>query len=152
MKTAEVENPVILIDEVDKIGVRSMHGDPGSALLEILDPEQNKAFTDDFLDVSIDLSKVLFLCTANALDTLHPAVLDRMEIIEIAGYTHKEKRLILDNYLYPEAIKHAGLASHEDQVTISPSMRDFIIENYAREAGVRSLKRHVNRICEKIAF
>ena len=112
MKTAEVENPVILIDEVDKIGVRSAHGDPGSALLEILDPEQNKAFTDDFLDVSIDLSKVLFLCTANALDTLHPAVLDRMEIIEIAGYTHKEKRLILDNYLYPEAIKHAGLASH----------------------------------------
>ena len=96
LKTAEVENPVILIDEVDKIGVRSAHGDPGSALLEILDPEQNTAFTDDYLDVPIDLSKVLFLCTANMLDTLHPAVLDRMEIIEIAGYTHKEKRYILD--------------------------------------------------------
>lgn len=152
LKTAEVENPVILIDEVDKIGMRSAHGDPGSALLEILDPEQNKAFTDDFLDVPIDLSKVLFLCTANALDTLHPAVLDRMEIIEVAGYTHQEKRLILDNYLYPEAIKHAGLASYNDQVEISAQMRDFIIENYAREAGVRSLKRHITRICEKIAF
>jgi Lon-like ATP-dependent protease len=152
LKTAEVENPVILIDEVDKIGLRSGHGDPGAALLEILDPEQNKAFTDDFLDVPIDLSKVLFLCTANALDTLHPAVLDRMEIIEVAGYTHQEKRLILDNYLYPDAIKHAGLASHVDQVEIPSDVRDFIIENYAREAGVRSLKRHINRICEKIAF
>jgi len=101
LKTAEVENPVILIDEVDKMGARSSQGDPGSALLEILDPEQNHEFTDDFLDVPIDLSKVLFLCTANMLDTLHPAVLDRMEIIEIAGYTHLEKRHILDNYLLP---------------------------------------------------
>ena len=109
LKTAEVENPVILIDEVDKIGQRSVHGDPGSALLEILDPEQNNAFTDDFLDVPIDLSKVLFLCTANMLDTLHPAVLDRMEIIEIAGYTHREKRHIMDSYLIPDAIKKAGL-------------------------------------------
>ena len=75
-----------------------------------------------------------------------------MEIIELAGYTHKEKRLIFDNYLYPEAIKHAGLASYVDQLEITTSMRDFIIENYAREAGVRSLKRHINRICEKIAF
>ena len=75
-----------------------------------------------------------------------------MEIIEIAGYTHAEKRLILDNYLYPEAIKHAGLSAYAENLNISPSMRDFIIENYAREAGVRSLKRHINRICEKIAF
>ena len=81
LKTVEVENPVILIDEVDKIGARSVHGDPGSVLLEILDPEQNKEFTDDYLDVPIDLSKVLFICTANSLDTLHPALLDRMEII-----------------------------------------------------------------------
>jgi ATP-dependent Lon protease len=94
---------------VDKIGQRSVHGDPGSALLEILDPEQNNAFTDDFLDVPIDLSKCLFLCTANMLDTLHPAVLDRMEIIEIAGYTHTEKRYIMDRYLIPNAIKSAGL-------------------------------------------
>ena len=87
LKSVEVENPVILIDEVDKLGQRSSQGDPGSVLLEILDPEQNNKFTDDFLDVPIDLSKVLFLCTANMLDTLHPAVLDRMEIIEVAGYT-----------------------------------------------------------------
>lgn len=98
-----------MIDEVDKIGQRSVHGDPGSALLEILDPEQNTAFTDDYLDVSIDLSKVLFLCTANMLDTLHPAVLDRMEIIELSGYTHSEKRHIMDTYLIPEAIRNAGL-------------------------------------------
>jgi ATP-dependent Lon protease len=105
LKTAEVENPVILIDEVDKLGQRSMQGDPGSALLEILDPEQNKSFTDDYLDVPIDLSKVLFLCTANMLDTMHPALLDRMEIIHIAGYTHNEKKHILDSYLMPKAIQ-----------------------------------------------
>jgi Lon-like ATP-dependent protease len=101
LKTVEVENPVILIDEVDKLGQRSQQGDPGSVLLEILDPEQNNSFTDDFLDVPIDLSKVLFLCTANMLDTLHPAVLDRMEIIEVAGYTFEEKKHILNKYLLP---------------------------------------------------
>ena len=103
LKTVEVENPVILMDEVDKLGVRSQQGDPASVLLEILDPEQNDKFTDDFLDVPIDLSKVLFLCTANMLDTLHPAILDRMEIIEVAGYTFEEKNHILNKYLYPEA-------------------------------------------------
>ena len=101
LKTVEVENPVLLIDEVDKIGQRSVHGDPGSALLEILDPEQNSSFTDDYLDMPIDLSKVLFLCTANILDTLHPALLDRMEIIKVSGYTHNEKKHILDGYLLP---------------------------------------------------
>ena len=152
LKTAEVENPVILIDEVDKIGQRSQSGDPGSALLEILDPEQNNAFTDDYLDVPIDLSKVLFLCTANDLSTLHPAILDRMEIIEIAGYTHHEKLHILDNYLYPNAIKKAGLADFMSNIRISADVRNFIIQNYAREAGVRSLKNYINRICEKIAY
>lgn len=152
LKTAEVENPVILIDEVDKIGVRSAHGDPGSALLEILDPEQNKAFTDDYLDVPIDLSKVLFVCTANDLSQLHPAVLDRMEIIELAGYTHIEKLHILDNYLYPEAIKAAGLAQYMTNIRVPSQVRNYIIENYAREPGVRSLKKFINKICEKIAF
>ena len=152
LKDAEVENPVILIDEVDKIGQKSAHGDPGSALLEILDPEQNHQFTDDYMDVPIDLSKVLFLCTANDLSTLHPAVLDRMEIIEIAGYTHLEKLHILDQYLYPEAIKKAGLASYMSNIRISSEVRNHIIESYAREAGVRSLKNFINRICEKIAF
>ena len=109
LKTVEVENPVILIDEVDKLGQASQQGDPGSVLLEILDPEQNKQFTDDFLDVPIDLSKVLFLCTANMLDTLHPAVLDRMEIIEVGGYTFQEKKQILERYLLPDAYLKAGL-------------------------------------------
>ena len=127
LKTAEVENPVILIDEVDKIGQRSAHGDPGSALLEILDPEQNMAFTDDYLDVPMDLSKVLFLCTANDLSTLHPAVLDRMEIIEIAGYTHQEKLHIFDQYLYPEAIKKAGLVDFMNNIRVSSEVRNFII-------------------------
>lgn len=152
LKTAEVENPVILIDEVDKIGGRSSQGDPGSALLEILDPEQNSAFTDDYLDVPIDLSKVLFLCTANDLSSLHPAILDRMEIIELAGYTHHEKLHILDNYLYPEAVKKAGLVDYMSNIRISSDVRNFIIENYAREAGVRSLKNFTNKICEKIAY
>ena len=152
LKTAEVENPVILIDEVDKIGQRSAHGDPGSALLEILDPEQNMAFTDDYLDVPMDLSKVLFLCTANDLSTLHPAVLDRMEIIEIAGYTHQEKLHIFDQYLYPEAIKKAGLVDFMNNIRVSSEVRNFIIQNYAREAGVRSLKQYINKICEKIAY
>jgi Lon-like ATP-dependent protease len=127
LKNAEVENPVILIDEVDKIGQRSVHGDPGSVLLEILDPEQNKQFTDDFLDVPIDLSKCLFLCTANMLDSLHPAVLDRMEIIEVAGYTQDEKAHIFDQYLLPNAIKIAGLSDLKEQFQLSNEMRDYII-------------------------
>lgn len=127
LRSTDVENPVLLIDEVDKIGQRSAQGDPGSALLEILDPEQNSAFTDDFLDVPIDLSKVLFLCTANSLDTLHPALLDRMEIINVAGYTHNEKRHILDKYLLPTAIKNAGLLNSETRFTITEKVKDFII-------------------------
>lgn len=100
----------------------------------------------------IDLSKVLFLCTANMLDTLHPAVLDRMEIIEIAGYTANEKRHIFENYLLPEAIKKSGLIEGMHKFEFKEDVKDFIIENYAREAGVRSLKKFTNKICEKVAF
>jgi ATP-dependent Lon protease len=152
LKTTEVENPVLLIDEVDKIGQRSVQGDPGSALLEILDPEQNNNFTDDFLDVPIDLSKVLFLCTANSLDNLHPALLDRMEIIHIAGYTHNEKRHILDKYLLPQAIKNAGILNSDISFTITNEVKDYIIHNYCREPGVRSLKKYFNKISEKMAY
>lgn len=152
LKTVEVENPVILIDEVDKLGQRSQQGDPGSVLLEILDPEQNNKFTDDFLDVPIDLSKVLFLCTANMLDTLHPAVLDRMEIIEVGGYTFDEKRHILNEYLLPEALQKAGLKEGEHNFEVPQSTRDYIIEYYCREPGVRSLKKYINKVCERIAF
>ena len=129
-----------------------MQGDPGSALLEILDPEQNAAFTDDFLDVSIDLSKVLFLCTANSLDTLHPALLDRMEIIYVAGYTHNEKRHILNRYLLPLAVKNSGILNSEVSFRITDEVKDYIIQNYCREAGVRSLKKYINKIAEKIAY
>ena len=129
-----------------------MHGDPGSALLEILDPEQNKAFTDDYLDVPIDLSKVLFLCTANILDTLHPALLDRMEIINVGGYTHREKLHILNNYLLPLAIKDAGLMNGNYKFEITDQVKDYIIKNYCREPGVRSLKKYINKIAERLAF
>ena len=129
-----------------------MHGDPGSALLEILDPEQNKAFTDDYLDVPIDLSKILFLCTANMLDTLHPALLDRMEIIKVSGYTHNEKRHILDQHLFKRAIDNAGLDHELHKFQITEKVKDYIIHNYSREPGVRSLKKFIERISEKIAF
>lgn len=152
LKTVEVENPVILIDEVDKLGQRSQQGDPGSVLLEILDPEQNNKFTDDFLDVPIDLSKVLFLCTANMLDTMHPAVLDRMEIIEVGGYTFDEKRHILNEYLLPEALQKAGLKEGEHLFELPQATRDYIIEYYCREPGVRSLKKYINKVCERIAY
>ena len=151
LKMVEVENPVILIDEVDKLGQKSAQGDPGSVLLEILDPEQNNKFTDDFLDVPIDLSKVLFLCTANTLDTLHPAVLDRMEIIEVGGYTFSEKQHILNEFLLPEAIKKAGLNPVIHNFSVPAEIKDHLIENYCREPGVRSLKKYINKICEKIA-
>ena len=117
-----------------------------------MDPEQNNNFTDDFLDVPIDLSKVLFLCTANSLDNLHPALLDRMEIINVAGYTHNEKRHILDKYLLPQAIKNAGILNSEISFTITNEVKDYIIHNYCREPGVRSLKKYFNKISEKMAY
>jgi ATP-dependent Lon protease len=104
------------------------------------------------LDVPIDLSKVLFLCTANSLDTLHPALLDRMEIINVAGYTHNEKRHILNKYLLPQAIKNSGILNSEVTFKITDEVKDYIIQNYCREAGVRSLKKYINKIAEKIAF
>jgi len=121
-------------------------------LLEILDPEQNDKFTDDFLDVPINLSKVLFICTANMLDTIHPAVLDRMEIIEVAGYTFEEKKQILNKHLYNQAVERAGLIKGFHKFRISSETREYLIQNYCREAGVRSLKKYINKICEKVAY
>ena len=100
----------------------------------------------------IDLSKVLFLCTANMLDSLHPAVLDRMEIIEVAGYTFEEKKHILNKYLMPQAISNAGLIEGTHKFSIPEDTRDYLIDNYCRSPGVRSLKQYINKICEKIAF
>ncbi len=152
MRNVQVENPVILIDEIDKLGIRSVQGDPSSVLLEILDPEQNSAFTDDYIDVPIDLSKVLFLCTANVEHTIPKPLLDRMEIINVSGYTHAEKEHILSKYLLPQAIEKAGLKGKESQFKLSPQSTKKMIEDYCREPGVRGLQRAIKRIMEKIAY
>ncbi len=141
-----------MIDEIDKLGERSIHGDPSSVLLEILDPEQNATFTDDYVDLPVDLSKVLFLCTANTLNTIPKPLLDRMEIIYVAGYTHAEKRHILDKYLLPQEMSRAGLTGKEKEFTITDEAKKDMIENYNREPGVRGLQRSIKRIMEKIAL
>ena len=152
LRRTEVENPVILIDEIDKIGTRSFHGDPSSVLLEILDPQQNHSFIDDYLDVPVDLSKVLFVCTANSLDSIPLPLLDRFEIIQLSGYTSEEKLNIYSNYLYPDGLKKSGLNNKTNDFHISHEAVKELIHNYSREPGVRSLQRNVNRILEKIAL
>lgn len=152
LKSCQVENPVILIDEIDKIGGMSIHGDPSSVLLEILDPEQNTNFTDDYLDLPVDLSKVLFLCTANVTHTIPKPLLDRMEVIQVSGYTHAEKREILEKYLKPQAILKSGLNGKEKEYTITDNAIKKMIEDYCREPGVRSLQKGINRILEKTAL
>lgn len=152
LKTVGVENPVILIDEVDKIGFASHHGDPSSVLLEVLDPEQNFAFTDDYLDIPVDLSKVLFLCTANVTHTIPKPLLDRMEIIKVSGYTYAEKMHIYEKFLMPQTIFNTGLKGKEKSYFITENAVKKMIEDYCREPGVRGLQRGTNRICEKLAL
>jgi ATP-dependent Lon protease len=139
-------NPVIMLDEVDKIGA-SYHGDPASALLEVLDPEQNRDFLDHYLDVRFDLSKVLFICTANQLDTIPRPLLDRMEVIRLPGYITAEKVQIARHHLWPKQIQKAGL--EPGQVKLSAATLRKIIEGYAREAGVRNLEQQLGRIARK---
>ncbi len=152
LRNVQVENPVILIDEVDKMVERSVQGDPSSVLLEILDPEQNNAFTDDYMDIPVDLSKVLFLCTANTLRTIPRPLLDRMEVIHVSGYTHAEKWHILENYLTPQETSNSGLKGREKDFKITDDAKRFMIENYCREPGVRGLQRSIKRIMEKLAL
>lgn len=152
IKTAGSENPLILLDEIDKLAERSLHGDPSSVLLEILDPEQNNKFTDDYLDTTIDLSKVFFLCTANSVQNIQQALYDRMEIIEVSGYTFNEKKFIFEKYLKPRAIKNSGLDQQSHKFGIEEKAVDKLINDYCRESGVRSLQRYTNRIFEKIAL
>jgi len=152
LRTVQADNPVILIDEVDKIGIRSHHGDPGSVLLEVLDPEQNSAFTDDYIDVPVDLSKVFFLCTCNTEYTISKPLLDRMEIIQVSGYTHAEKDHIYEKYLLPKAIEKAGLKGKEQEFEITKEAKKRLIEDYCREPGVRGVQKAVGRITEKLAF
>lgn len=146
LKTCKTANPVIMLDEIDKIGA-SFQGDPASALLEVLDPEQNKDFLDHYLDVRFDLSKVLFLCTANQLETIPRPLLDRMEIIRLSGYILEEKVEIAKKYLIPKQLEAHGLTSK--QVKLSDAVLRNIIDGYAREAGVRTLENNIKKILRK---
>ena len=146
LKDVEVANPVIMLDEIDKLGA-SYQGDPASALLEVLDPEQNKEFLDHYLDLRVDLSKVLFICTANQLDTIPPPLLDRMDTIRLSGYITEEKLAIAKHHLWPRVLERHGLK--KSQVKISDSTMKAIIEGYARESGVRNLEKRLQQIARK---
>uniref|UniRef100_A0A2K6VQS2 Lon protease homolog, mitochondrial n=1 Tax=Onchocerca volvulus TaxID=6282 RepID=A0A2K6VQS2_ONCVO len=150
LKKVQTENPLVLIDEVDKIGGASYHGDPSSALLELLDPEQNSNFNDHFLDVPVDLSKVLFICTANITDTIPGPLKDRMEMIEVSGYVAEEKLNIAQSYLVPQCRKDSSL--EENQLQITPEALKTLIKYYCRESGVRNLQKHIEKIFRKAAF
>lgn len=149
LKKTKTENPLVLIDEVDKIG-RGHQGDPSSALLELLDPEQNANFLDHYLDVPVDLSKVLFICTANVLDTIPEPLRDRMEMIEMSGYVAEEKLAIANKYLIPQAMKDSGL--NDNHITIETDALSVLIKSYCRESGVRNLQKHVEKVIRKVAF
>ncbi|MCJ1436524.1 hypothetical protein MMC27_005903 [Xylographa pallens] len=145
LKKVGVANPVFLLDEIDKVGGSNFHGDPSAAMLEVLDPEQNHTFTDHYVNIPIDLSKVLFIATANSLDTIPPPLLDRMETIALSGYTTVEKRHIANQHLIPKQITTNGLAP--GQVAFTDEVVDTIITSYTREAGVRNLEREIGSVC-----
>ena len=148
LKKAGSSNPVVLLDEVDKLSNDS-RGDPTSALLEVLDPEQNHAFVDHYLDLDFDLSNVLFLATANNLHTISRPLLDRMEVIQLSGYTEEEKCQIAKNYLVPKQLKTNGI--DDKNVTVKPSALKEIVRYYTRESGVRNLEREVGSVLRKLA-
>src|SRR3990167_2729557 len=152
LKQAKTENPVILLDEIDKIST-GFKGSIQDTLLEVLDPKQNYAFRDHYLEAPLDLSKVLFICSANLLETISEPLLDRLETIELSGYTREEKKNIAINYLIPKAMKEKGIVTEEGnqyKVEIPEITLEFLVDRYAREAGVRGLEKKVNRIFEQI--
>ncbi|KAK9308430.1 hypothetical protein QLX08_001596 [Tetragonisca angustula] len=149
LKKTKTENPLVLIDEVDKIG-KGHQGDPASALLEMLDPEQNANFLDHYLDVPVDLSKVLFICTANVIDTIPEPLRDRMEMIDMSGYVAEEKLAIAKQYLVPQAMNDSGLTNQ--QITINDNALHLLIKSYCRESGVRSLQKHIEKVTRKVAY
>lgn len=146
LKEAKTANPLIMLDEIDKIGA-SFRGDPASALLEVLDPEQNSDFLDHYLDLRVDLSKVLFICTANQLDSIPGPLLDRMEVIRLSGYITEEKMTIARHHLWPKALRQAGLK--KSQLKISESALRLLVEGYARESGVRKTEKQILKVVRK---
>jgi ATP-dependent Lon protease len=148
LRDAESRNPVFLIDEIDKMGA-DFRGDPASAMLEVLDPEQHSSFRDHYLDLPFDLSKVLFICTANTLDTIPGPLLDRMDVIQLSGYTHDEKLGIAKRYLVPKQLKAHGLT--KSQMALGDRALKLVIAEYTREAGVRNLERQIAALCRKTA-
>ena len=148
LRDAEAKNPVFLIDEIDKMGA-DFRGDPASAMLEVLDPEQHSSFRDHYLDLPFDLSKVLFICTANQLDTIPPPLLDRMDVIQLSGYTEEEKLGIAKRYLVAKQLKAHGLK--RKQLTFTERGLRVIVREYTREAGVRQLERQIAAVCRKAA-
>ncbi|KAI1945112.1 hypothetical protein LOZ57_004410 [Ophidiomyces ophidiicola] len=145
LKKVGVANPVFLLDEIDKVGGANFHGDPSAAMLEVLDPEQNHSFSDHYINIPIDLSKVLFIATANSLDTIPAPLLDRMETIQLSGYTTIEKRHIARRHLVPKQVRTNGLS--EGQVDLSDEVLDKVITSYTRESGVRNLEREIGSVC-----
>lgn len=148
IKKAKSSNPVFILDEIDKLG-KDFRGDPSSALLEVLDPEQNSTFHDNYLDLDYDLSRVLFIATANSLSTIQPALLDRMEVIDISGYSLEEKAEISRRHLIPKQLKEHGLK--QNAATLSPAILQFVIQKYTRESGVRALDRTLAGIMRSVA-
>jgi len=148
LRRVETHDPVIMLDEVDKVGA-DWRGDPSSALLEVLDPEQNYNFRDNYLDVAFDLSKVMFIATANALEPIPPALRDRMEILELSGYTEEQKMHIARNYLLPKQLEANGLK--QDELSVDDDALRHIARDYTREAGVRNLEREIGSLCRKVA-
>lgn len=146
---AETSNPVTILDEIDKLG-SDQHGDPSSALLEVLDPEQNNSFHDNYVDIDYDLSKVMFIATANNIGAIPPPLLDRMELIEVSGYITEEKIEIARRHLIPKELENNGLT--KDNVKFTPSAIEYIIENYTRESGVRELEKKISKVMRKIAL
>lgn len=149
LKTCGTRNPVFMMDEIDKVGA-DFRGDPSSALLEALDPEQNSEFSDHYLNLSFDLSQVMFILTANVTDTIPSALLDRMEVIHLSGYTEDEKKIIAEKYLVPRQIRENGL-KRGNRLTISPNAMAAIINEYTSEAGLRNLEREIATLCRKAA-